>query len=118
MPDVQAAPRGTFVESLMNPEAVFKAVERFGLPLVMLAAILHHIVQQPGNGLVLIPAVLQNQGAYPQKMRQIRHRRAFTHLPVMRIRDIIECLMEPRETMHGHSCNKAEGDDTTRPTGD
>jgi len=40
MPDVQAAPRGTFVESLMNPEAVFKAVERFGLPLVMLAAIL------------------------------------------------------------------------------
>ena len=51
-------------------------------------------------------------------MRQIRHRRAFTHLPVMRIRDIIECLMEPRETMHGRSCNKAEGDDTTRPTGD
>ena len=40
MPDVQAAPRGTFVESLMNPEAVLKAVERFGLPLVMLAVIL------------------------------------------------------------------------------
>lgn len=40
MSDAQAAPRGTFVESLMNPEAIFKAVERFGLPLVMLAVIL------------------------------------------------------------------------------
>jgi hypothetical protein len=40
MPDAQAAPRGTFAESLMNPEIVVKAVERFGLPLVMLAVIL------------------------------------------------------------------------------
>lgn len=40
MSDAQAASRGTFVESLMNPEAIFKAVERFGLPLVMLAVIL------------------------------------------------------------------------------
>ena len=40
MPDAQVAPRATFVESLMNPEAVLKAVERFGLPLVMLAVIL------------------------------------------------------------------------------
>ena len=32
--------RGTFVEALVNPESVLKAVERFGLPLVMLAAIL------------------------------------------------------------------------------
>lgn len=40
MPDAHVAPRATFVESLMNPEAVLKAVERFGLPLVMLAVIL------------------------------------------------------------------------------
>ena len=40
MPDAQAAPRATIVESLMNPEAVLKAVERFGLPLVMLVLIL------------------------------------------------------------------------------
>ena len=40
MPDAHAAPRATLVESLMNPESVFKAVERFGLPLVMLAVIL------------------------------------------------------------------------------
>ena len=40
MPDAQAASRGTLAESLMNPEMVVKAVERFGLPLVMLAVIL------------------------------------------------------------------------------
>lgn len=40
MPDAQAAPRPTVIETLMNPESLFKAVERFGLPLVMLAAIL------------------------------------------------------------------------------
>ena len=40
MPDAQAASRGTLAESLMNPEIVVKAVERFGLPLVMLAVIL------------------------------------------------------------------------------
>lgn len=40
MPDAQAAPRATLAESLMNPEIVVKAVERFGLPLVMLAVIL------------------------------------------------------------------------------
>jgi len=40
MPDAQAAPRSTLAESLMNPEIVVKAVERFGLPLVMLAVIL------------------------------------------------------------------------------
>ena len=40
MPDAQAAPRSTLAESLMNPEIIVKAVERFGLPLVMLAVIL------------------------------------------------------------------------------
>ena len=40
MPDAQAHPRGPLIDTLMNPEGLFKAVERFGLPLVMLAAIL------------------------------------------------------------------------------
>jgi hypothetical protein len=40
MSDAQAAPRPTVINTLMNPESLFKAVERFGLPLVMLAAIL------------------------------------------------------------------------------
>ncbi|MFM8497885.1 MAG: hypothetical protein ACKOEM_20540 [Planctomycetia bacterium] len=40
MSDAQAPSRGTIVESLMNPDSVVKVVERFGLPLVMLAVIL------------------------------------------------------------------------------
>jgi len=42
MPEAHATPstRGTIVDSLMNPEAIFKAVERFGLPLVMLVLVL------------------------------------------------------------------------------
>jgi hypothetical protein len=44
MPDTTttAAPshRASFTEALMNPEAILKAVERFGLPLVMLTVIL------------------------------------------------------------------------------
>jgi|694.fasta_scaffold70790_10 hypothetical protein len=40
MPDAVPSPRPTLVEALVNPESVMKAVERFGLPLVMLAVIL------------------------------------------------------------------------------
>ena len=40
MPDAIPSSRTTFVEALVNPESVVKAVERFGLPLVMLAVIL------------------------------------------------------------------------------
>ena len=42
MPDAHATPatRGTLFDSLMNPEALLKVVERFGLPLVMLAVVL------------------------------------------------------------------------------
>ena len=42
MPDAHATPatRGTLFDSLMNQEALLKVVERFGLPLVMLAVVL------------------------------------------------------------------------------
>jgi hypothetical protein len=40
MPVAEAPSRCTIVESLMNPDSVVKVVERFGLPLVMLAVIL------------------------------------------------------------------------------
>jgi hypothetical protein len=40
MPDAVPSSRITLVEALVNPESVVKAVERFGLPLVMLAVIL------------------------------------------------------------------------------
>ncbi len=40
MPDAEAPARRTVVESLMNPDSVVKVIERFGLPLVMLAVIL------------------------------------------------------------------------------
>jgi hypothetical protein len=42
MPDAHATPttRSTLFDALMNPEALLKVVERFGLPLVMLTVIL------------------------------------------------------------------------------
>lgn len=40
MPDAVPSCRIKLVEALVNPESVVKAVERFGLPLVMLAVIL------------------------------------------------------------------------------
>ena len=45
MSDTTAAPvpasRPTVADTLMNPESVFRAIERFGLPLVMLVVILY-----------------------------------------------------------------------------
>jgi hypothetical protein len=40
MPDAVSSTRTKLLEALVNPESVVKAVERFGLPLVMLVAIL------------------------------------------------------------------------------
>lgn len=35
-----ATARQTLLETVMNPESIFKAIERFGMPLVMLVVIL------------------------------------------------------------------------------
>lgn len=47
------------------------------------AAVFHHIVQQPGDGLFFVAAAFQHQRGHAQQMAQIRNLRALAHLPGM-----------------------------------
>ena len=56
--------------------------------------VFHRIVQQRSDGFVLIAPILQDEGSYPEQVRQVGNGRALPHLPVMQPVGIKESVVE------------------------
>ena len=60
------------------------------------AAVFHRVVQQSGDGLVLVRAVFERQGSHPQQMGDVGNRGSLSHLSGMGCLGVGESLSETR----------------------
>ncbi|MOA07261.1 hypothetical protein D3C78_1269490 [compost metagenome] len=67
---------------------------------VLVAAVLDHVVQQGGDGLVLVAAVLQHQGADRQRVGDVGHCGALAQLAGVHVGGIAEGAGQPLAVLH------------------
>ena len=60
-------------------------------------------MQEAGDGLILVAAVLQHECADPQQMGEIGDRGTLSHLPAVGLGRVIEGVVKARESLHAES---------------
>jgi hypothetical protein len=57
---------------------------------MLLTAILDHVMQQAGDGLILVAAIVEDERADPQEVREVGDVRALAQLAVVVARGVVE----------------------------